>query len=81
MNTEEWRAYVLEYYGGWRQYGLARVTVNWRIRKRLPALTRKAKELGMIKEFNCPQIAADLFDECGNFTLKNYDPYRRPDAE
>ncbi|AND75160.1 hypothetical protein pf16_237 [Pseudomonas phage pf16] len=50
MNTvEERRAWYIEQFGSVRHWALYCVTANWRIRKRLPRLTARAKQLGVIE--------------------------------
>lgn len=48
MTTQQWRAYMLEHHGGWRNWALRTVASNWRVRLRLPRLTAKARACGLI---------------------------------
>lgn len=49
MNTvEERRAWYIEQFGSVRAWALFCVTDNWRIRKRLPRLTKLAIKAGLI---------------------------------
>lgn len=48
MSKEEWREWVSVEFGGWRSWALAKVAGNWRIRQRLPRLTKLAKAKGLI---------------------------------
>ncbi|MNG79340.1 hypothetical protein D3C81_441980 [compost metagenome] len=44
------RQHYIDTYGSVLNWALDRVVNNWRIRKRLPRLTAKAKALGLIEE-------------------------------
>lgn len=48
--TELWRYWIKKNYGSWRVWALMQVTYNWRLRKRLPTITKTAIAKGMIKE-------------------------------
>lgn len=43
--TKEWRQWVKDHHGSWRNWALDKVANNPRIRKRLPRITAKAKLL------------------------------------
>lgn len=48
MNREEWLKWVKAEFGSWRYWATLKVATNWRIRKRLPLITAKARKDGLI---------------------------------
>ncbi len=50
MNQIEWLDWIKENYGSWRNWAMVKVAQNWRIRKRLPTITKAAIVKGLIKE-------------------------------
>lgn len=46
--VEKRRAYYIQNFGSVRLWAFQAVANNWRIRKRLPRLTAKAVELGLL---------------------------------
>jgi len=48
MTKQQWLSWVKENYGSWRNWAMVNVAQNWRIRKRLPHITKAAIAKGLI---------------------------------